>query len=121
MRMPILNDAPALDILDCPVGPGGIVTVRGLEYRPTGSPDALFSLHRAGRAAVIVDRREYGEVLVREPRQGALLRAYALRAALARDLTLLVHIDGYVSPVRHGAEDRDLAKADGMPAGGHSQ
>lgn len=111
MRMPILNDAPALDILECPVRPDGIVTVRGLAYGLTGSPDALFSLLRAGHAAVLVDRHEYGEVLVRDPRDGALLRAYALRADLARDLSLLAHIEGLAAPDRHRTEAEDYALA----------
>ena len=119
MRMPILNDAPALDILDCPVSPGGIVIVRGLAYRPTGSPEALSSLRRARRAAVLVDRLTYGEVLVRDPRDGGLMRAYALQVELARDLTLLAHIDGSSPPARHGGEGRDLAMADDPAAGGH--
>ena len=118
MRMPVLNDAPALDILDCPVGPDDIVTVRGLAYRLAGSPDVLFSLRRAGCAAVLVDRHEYGEVLVRDPRCGALLRAYALQTDLARDLSLLAHIEGFAPSGRHRTEDDEYALADEARCGG---
>ncbi len=118
MRTLTSFDTPALMLLDCPVAPEGTVIVRGLAYRPSCGSDALLALRRARRAAVLVDGREFGEALVRDPRDGALLRAYALRADLARDLSLLAHIDGFAPPAWHGAEDRDPALADEAQAGG---
>lgn len=81
---------PYASATTCPVDASGAVHVLGLPYRPLAA-DLRAALARAGNATVVLDADDVEAVLVRDPRDGALVAARCVMPPAARMGELLVH------------------------------